>query len=46
LVADEFVVLFDGGGEFVGLGWYDPVTGVRLPISGEASETVTVFPLP
>jgi hypothetical protein len=31
LVADEFVVLFDGGGEFVGLGWYDPITGARLP---------------
>jgi hypothetical protein len=31
LVADEFVVSFDGGGEFVGLGWYDPITGARLP---------------
>jgi len=36
LVADEFVVssrmsTSDGGGEFVGLGWYDPITGARLP---------------
>jgi len=36
LVADEFVVssrmsTSDAEGESIGLGWYDPITGARLP---------------
>jgi hypothetical protein len=30
LVADEYVLASDGRGVRVGLGWYDPLTGVRL----------------
>jgi hypothetical protein len=46
LIADEYVLPLVGQGKHVGLGWYDPVTGVRLPISGEASETVAVQDVP
>ena len=31
LIADEHVLALDTHGEFVGLGWYDPMTGARLP---------------
>jgi hypothetical protein len=32
LVADEYILPDDGRGMRVGLGWYDPVSGVRLPV--------------
>jgi hypothetical protein len=45
LVADEFVVSLRMGtseakGESIGLGWYDPITGARLPAS-EADDHLT-----
>jgi hypothetical protein len=30
LIVDEYVLPWEAKGEFVGLGWYDPVTGTRL----------------
>ncbi len=46
LIADEYALPWDGRGEYMGLGWYDPVTSERLPISSDPSETVALFPLP
>ena len=46
LIADEFVLPLEESGKRVGLGWYDPSTGVRLPISGAASQTVTIQDIP
>jgi hypothetical protein len=46
LIADEYVLPWDERGTHVGLGWYDPLTGVRLPIPGDGSETVALFSLP
>jgi hypothetical protein len=31
LIVDEYVLPWEGKGESIGLGWYDPVTGIRLP---------------
>ncbi len=46
LIADEYVLPLERQSKRVGLGWYDPVTGVRLPISGDVSETVAVEDIP
>ncbi len=46
LIVDEYVLPWEEQGTRVGLGWYDPLTGVRLPISGAGSETVALFSLP
>jgi hypothetical protein len=46
LIADEFLLPLEESGKRVGLGWYDPSTGVRLPISGAASQTVTIQDIP
>lgn len=48
LIADEYVLPLEGQGKRVGLGWYDPVTGVRLgrKIGGDVSETVVVEDIP
>jgi len=31
LIADEYVLTDDDRARFIGLGWYDPLTGARLP---------------
>ena len=49
LVADEYILPDDGRGMRVGLGWYDPVSGVRLPVldGGELlTDSVYEIPLP
>jgi hypothetical protein len=46
LIVDEVVLPLEGPGRSVGLGWYDPSTGVRLPLSGDASQTVVVQDIP
>jgi len=46
LIADEYSLPLEGQGKRVGLGWYDPATGVRLPIFGDPSETVAVQDIP
>jgi hypothetical protein len=49
LVADEYVLPDDGRGMRVGLGWYDPPSGVRLPVrdGGELlADSVYEIPLP
>jgi hypothetical protein len=49
LVADEYILPDDGRGMRVGLGWYDPVSGVRLPVldDGELlADSVYETPLP
>jgi len=45
LIADEYVLPLEEQGEQVGLGWYDPITGARLLLTEEPSETVALFPL-
>ncbi len=54
LIVDEYLLssktlrtgqTLEEQGARVGIGWYDPATGVRLPISGDASETAALFSL-
>jgi len=46
VIADEYTLEMPPGGVALGLGWYDPVSGIRLPTSEAAQQGIVTFPIP
>ena len=46
LVEESYVFASDERAWLVGLGWYDPATGIRLPVDGPWASNLVMLPVP